>query len=314
MKPPLIILSGPTAVGKTALSIKLAQKINGAIISADSMQIYRHMDIGSAKITTEEMQGIPHYLIDELEPTDEFNVFRFQQMAKTYIEQIRQAGKIPILTGGTGFYLQSILYDIDFTKEETDSIYRKELTDLAKEQGSGVLHKMLQMVDPIAAEQIHENNEKRLIRALEFHHLSGEKISAHNEKESQKESPYAFSYFVLSMERSILYERINRRADQMMAQGLLGEVQTLKNMGLNCGMTSMQGLGYKELLDYLDGLCSLEEAVFRIKRDTRHFAKRQLTWFRREKEVIWLNKEAFGNEEEMLRFMEEQIRVRIGEG
>lgn len=293
MKKPLIILTGPTAVGKTELSIEFAKKVNGSIISADSMQVYRHMDIGSAKIRPEEMQGIPHYLIDTFEPDEEFHVVKFQEYAKRYMEEIYAEGRIPIIAGGTGFYIQALLYDIDFTEEQEDSAYRKELEEFAKEHGAYALHEKLRVVDEKAAEEIHENNVKRVIRALEFHHLSGGKISEHNEKERQKESPYNFAYFVLNDERERLYQRINQRVDIMMEQGLVEEVQNLKNMGYHKKMVSMQGLGYKEILEYLDGECTLDEAIYRIKRDTRHFAKRQLTWFRREREVLWVNKQEF---------------------
>lgn len=293
MKKSLIILTGPTAVGKTELSIELAKMVNGSIISADSMQVYRHMDIGSAKIRPEEMQGIPHYLIDTFEPDEEFHVVKFQEYAKRYMEEIYAEGRIPIITGGTGFYIQALLYDIDFTEEQEDSAYRKELEQFAKEHGAHALHEKLKVVDEKAAEEIHENNVKRVIRALEFHHLSGGKISEHNEKERKKESPYNFAYFVLNDERERLYRRINQRVDIMMEQGLVEEVQNLKSMGYHKKMVSMQGLGYKEILEYLDGECTLDEAIYRIKRDTRHFAKRQLTWFRREREVLWVNKQEF---------------------
>lgn len=297
---PMIILTGPTAVGKTALSIKLAKKINGAIISADSMQVYKHMDIGSAKILPEEMQGIPHYMIDELEPEEEFHVVRFVEMAKKYLAEIYDAGKIPIIVGGTGFYIQALLYDIDFTDQECDEAYRSSLETLAKEQGAEKLHEMLQTVDPASAEAIHANNIKRVIRALEFYHLTGKKISEHNKRERQKASPYNFAYFVLTDDRAKLYERIDRRVDDMIEQGLVDEVRKLKEMGCHRDMVSMQGLGYKEILAYLDGELTLEEAVYIVKRETRHFAKRQLTWFKREREVIWLNKGAYHYQEDKI--------------
>ena len=287
---PMIILTGPTAVGKSALSVELAKKINGAVISADSMQVYRHMDIGSAKITPEEMQGVTHYMIDELEPDEEFHVVRFVTMAKEYLKEIYADGKIPIIAGGTGFYIQALLYDIDFTEQQCDETYRRQLEDLAREHGAEYLHGILREVDPASAEAIHANNIKRVIRALEFYHLSGKKISEHNETERQKQSPYNFAYFVLTDERAKLYERIDRRVDAMIEAGLVEEVKKLKSMGCSREMVSMQGLGYKEILSWLEGEISYEEAVYLLKRDTRHFAKRQLTWFRRERDVIWLNK------------------------
>ncbi len=305
MKKPLIILTGPTAVGKTALSIALAKAVNGAVISADSMQVYKYMDIGSAKITREEMQGVPHYLIDEFMPQEEFNIVLFQKYAKSYMEEIYEKGQIPILTGGTGFYIQSVVYDIDFSREEADKSYRKELEDLSREKGALCLYEMLKEKDPKAAEEIHPNNIKRVIRALEYYHENGgEKISEHNKKEREKSSPYNFAYFVLNDEREKLYQAIETRVDDMISQGLIGEVEKLKKMGCKKGMVSMQGLGYKEILSYLNGEISLEEAVYIIKRDTRHFAKRQLTWFGREKDVIWMEKPSFGyNEKKILDFM-----------
>lgn len=305
MKKPIVILTGPTAVGKSALSIALAKAVNGVVISADSMQVYRYMDIGSAKITKEEMQGVKHYLIDEFLPEEEFHVVKFQEYAKRYLEQIYADGQIPIVVGGTGFYIQALLYDIDFSEQECDSAYRKKLEALAQEKGSRYLHDLLKERDPKAAEAIHPNNVKRVIRALEFYEESGGAcISEHNEQERQKESPYNFAYFVLNDLRENLYQRIDKRVDQMLAEGLIEEVRRLKSMGYTKGMVSMQGLGYKEILRYLDGECTLEEAVYILKRDTRHFAKRQLTWFKRERDVIWVNKNEYSyDENEILRFI-----------
>jgi tRNA dimethylallyltransferase len=292
-KKPLIILTGPTAVGKTELSIRLAKAVNAEIISADSMQVYRHMDIGSAKIKPEERQGIIHHLIDVLNPQEEFNVVTFQKMAKEAVNAIYEKGKIPLVVGGTGFYIQALLKDIDFSEEQSDKLYREQLRKTAEEKGSAWLHAILKETDEKAADQIHVNNTKRIIRALEYYHLTGEKISAHNEREREKISPYMAAYFVLTDDREKLYTRIDQRVDKMMEEGLLEEVQRLKAMGLDKSMVSMQGLGYKELLAYLDGELTLEEAVYIIKRDTRHFAKRQITWFKREQEVIWLNRQKF---------------------
>lgn len=308
-KTPLLILTGPTAVGKTKLSIKLAKAVQGEIISADSMQVYKHMDIGSAKIRPEETEGIPHHLIDVLEPSGEFNVVTFQKLCKTAIADIRSRGHIPILTGGTGFYIQAVLYDIDFTENDGDTTYREYLEKLAVEKGDVHLHARLKEIDPASAEAIHPHNSKRIIRALEFYHQTGTPISAHNEKERQKESPYEFCYFVLNDDREKLYERIDRRVDTMLAQGLVAEVKKLSDMGLRRDMVSMQGLGYKEILACLEGEMSLEEAVYLIKRDTRHFAKRQLTWFKREKEVIWINKPDFSyDEQKILEYMTDKIQ------
>lgn len=297
LKKPLIILTGPTAVGKTHLSIRLARAVGGEIISADSMQIYRHMDIGSAKISPEEMEGIPHHLIDCLEPDEEFNVVRFQQMARDAMEGIYERGNIPILTGGTGFYIQAVTGDIDFTEHGEDDSYRRMLEEKANTEGAQVLHEMLLAVDPPSAKAIHPHNVKRVIRALEYYKQTGQPISSHNEEQRQKVSPYQLAYFVLNDERSRLYERIDRRVDEMLEKGLVEEVQKLKEMGYHRGMVSMQGLGYKEILAFLDGECSLEEAVYILKRDTRHFAKRQLTWFKREQNVEWFYKPDYKDQE-----------------
>ncbi len=296
-KQPLIILSGPTAVGKTDLSIELAKRVNGAIISADSMQVYKYMDIGSAKIMPEEMDGVKHYLIDELEPSEEFNIVVFQQKAKVALEEIYKNGQIPIIAGGTGFYIQALLYDINFDNQDCNEEFRAELEEIAKEQGNEVLHERLKEVDPVSAEKIHANNVKRVIRALEFYHLTGKPISEHNETEQQKESPYNFAYFVLTDDRDNLYKRIDMRVDIMLKNGLVDEVKRLKEKGYHRDMVSMQGLGYKEILDYLDGKCTLDEAIYILKRETRHFAKRQLTWFRRERDVIWLDKQIYNYDE-----------------
>ena len=306
-KKPLIVLTGPTAVGKTALSIQLARRIGGEIISADSMQVYRHMDIGTAKIRLEEMDGVPHHLIDILEPTEDFNVVRFQALARAAAEDIYSRGKIPIVAGGTGFYIQALLNDIDFTQIDENTQFREEMERLAAEQGAEVLHERLRAVDPESAEAIHANNVKRVIRALEYYEQTGEKISAHNEAERAKTSPYHFFYYVLNTNRTVLYERIEKRIDEMMEEGLVEEVRQLQAMGCRRDSVAMQGLGYKEILAYLDGEYPLEEAVRILKRDTRHFAKRQLTWFRREKDTIWMNKDEFDYNED--RILDEMLKV-----
>lgn len=311
LKKPLIILTGATAVGKTKLSIELAKAVNGEIISADSMQVYKHMDIGSAKIKKEEMCGVPHHLIDVLEPDEEFHVVRFQEMAKQAMEEIYAKGKVPILAGGTGFYIQAVVKDIDFSKETEKSPVREELEKLAEEKGCAYLHERLQQVDPKSAEKIHANNVKRVIRALEYFELTGKPISLHNEEEAAKESPYNVAYFVLNDVRERLYERIDARVDAMLQEGLVEEVSGLAKKGYTKDMVSMQGLGYKEILSYLDGSYTLDEAVYILKRDTRHFAKRQLTWFKREKDVIWVNKQDFHYEEnEILNYILENCEKR----
>ena len=311
MKKPLVVLTGPTAVGKTKLSISLAKALNGEIISADSMQVYKYMDIGSAKITEKEMDGVPHHLINVLSPFEEFHIVRFQELAKKAMEDIYNRGKTPVFVGGTGFYIQAITKDIDFTEGEENKQYREELSRLAAEKGNEFLHEMLQEVDKKSAEEIHANNVKRVIRALEFYKENGFPISQHNEEQKQNETPYNLAYFVLNAPRELLYERIDRRVDEMMESGLVEEVQKLKDMGCHREMTSMQGLGYKEILSFLDGEVPLNEAVRILKRDTRHFAKRQLTWFRRESNVVWVDKDKFAfNDEKILEYMLSVCRER----
>lgn len=299
-KPPLIVIAGPTAAGKTDLSIRLAKRIGGEIISADSMQVYRYMNIGSAKVSAKEMDGVPHYLIDVLNPTEEFNVVTFQHMAEDALKTIYSHGAVPIIAGGTGFYIQALLYHIDFKENPQGDEIRKKLEQLAREKGCEYLHQRLSAVDPESALAIHPHNQKRVIRALEYFYQTGEKISSHNEEERQKDSPYNFLYYVVSMNRDKLYQRIDQRVDQMLENGLVHEVEQLKAMGCSRSMTSMQGLGYKEILDYLDGFCSLEDSVWRLKRDTRHFAKRQLTWFKRERDVRWINLSEFHDDREKI--------------
>ncbi len=287
---PLIIISGPTAVGKTSLSIELAKKIGGSIISADSMQVYKGMDIGTAKVTLKERQGIPHYLIDVLDPSDDFNIVAFKEMALASIDEIRGFGRIPIIVGGTGFYIQSVLYDIDFTEQDEDYEYRRELTELINEQGGRFVHKMLEDFDPQAALRIHYNDHKRMIRALEYYKQTGQRISDHNTGEHSKSSPFDYCYFVLTDDRQKIYERINERVDEMIGSGLVDEVKGLLSDKVRPESISMQGIGYKEIISYLDGKMTLAESVDLIKKNTRHFAKRQLTWFKRERNVIFIDK------------------------
>ncbi len=317
----MIVLAGPTAVGKTRLSIELAKAVGGEIISADSMQVYRHMDIGSAKIRPEETQGIPHHLIDILEPWEPFNVVVFKECCEACLPGIYARGHIPIVAGGTGFYIQALLRDIDFTEEtcsgdmeeglskEDAAGYRDFLEKLAADQGAQKLHEMLAAVDPDAAAAIHTNNIRRTVRALEYFHLTGERISCHNDTERRKPPAYNACYFVLNDIRERLYERIGQRVDEMLSQGLVEEVRRLRDMGCSREMCSMQGLGYKEILAWLEGETGYEQAVEILKRDTRHFAKRQLTWFRREKDCLWINKNEFGYDEgKMLQFMIDRLR------
>ena len=303
-KPPLVILTGPTAVGKTALSIRLAKEIGAEIISADSMQVYRQMDIGTAKIMPDEMQGVPHHLVDCFMPDEPFNVVIFQQEAKKAIAGIYERGHLPLIVGGTGFYIQAVLNDIAFAENEDDHTYRHSLEAMAKEEdGAEKLYALLCRLDPSSAQTIHPNNIKRMIRALEYHQQTGQMISEHNAAQRKRSSAYNSAYFVLNMPRPRLYERIEARIDEMMDQGLLEEVRKLKAAGYGRSLVSMQGLGYKQLMAYLDDEIPLDEAISLIKRDTRRFAKRQLTWFRREPDVQWIDKSLFASEDDILRDM-----------
>ena len=290
MKQPLIIITGPTAAGKTGLSIAVAKAIGGEIISADSMQVYRGMDIGTAKITHEAMEGVRHHLIDVLEPDESCSVATFQKLVKEAIDEIAARGNIPVIVGGTGFYIDSIVYDTDFSTDQGPSPYRQELELLAtKEDGPAGLYRKLAEVDPDSLKTIHENNVKRVIRALEYYEQTGEPISAHNARERLKKSPYEYLYYCLTMPREILYDRINMRVDQMVEAGLVEEVRNLLDKGYSRDLVSMQGLGYKEIVAYLEGEMTLIEAVDILKRDTRRFAKRQLTWFRRHDDIRWVD-------------------------
>lgn len=302
----LIVLTGPTAVGKTSLSIALAKAVDGEIISADSMQVYKYMNIGTAKITEEEKCGIPHFLIDELEPDEEFNVTIFKNKVMGYIEDVKSRGKVPIIVGGTGFYIQSVIYDINFNEYGDDSNVRKKYEAMAETLGKSELHKKLALVDREYADSVSYNNVKKVVRALTFFEMTGEKLSEHNKRERERSSPFDFAYFVLTMDRKKLYERIDKRVDLMFDMGLVEEVKALMAKGYDKSLVSMQGIGYKEVIDYLNGETSLEECIDIIKRDTRHFAKRQLTWFKREKVVTYIDKDEFVSEDKCLK---EMLRV-----
>ncbi len=306
-KQKLIVITGPTAVGKTKLSIEFAKRIGGEIISADSMQVYKYMNIGTDKISPDKMGGVRHHLIDFLDPKEDFNVFTFQRMVKEAIADISSRGNIPVIVGGTGFYIQAVLYDIDFTETVEDSALRKELEDRAEKEGAHALFEELKKVDPQSALIIHENNVKRVIRALEYYRQTKRPISEHNEEQREKTSPYDFKYFVLTDERKSLYSRIDKRVDQMIEEGLEEEVRSLLDRDIPRSATSMQGLGYREMFGYIDGEYDLDRAVYLIKRNTRHFAKRQLTWFKRERDVIWLDKALFEHDDEKI--LKEMIRI-----
>ena len=310
-KDPLIVLTGPTAVGKTGLSLKLAEAVGGSIVSADSMQVYRGLDIGSAKLLPEEQRGIPHYLIDVLEPEEPFHVARFQEMAREAIAEIRKQNRIPILTGGTGFYIQAVVRDIDFSESSGASGIREKWERIAREQGPEFVHRQLAAVDPESAAAIHAHNSRRVIRALEFYEQTGEPISRHNRIQMERKNSQNTVYFVLNDDRSRLYARIEDRVDEMMKKGLEKEVRSLAARGLTEENTSMKGIGYKEFFPYLRGEYSLDRTVELIKQNTRHYAKRQLTWFRRERDVIWINKPDFEySEDAMLDFMLRTFRER----
>ncbi len=307
-KKPLIIISGATGVGKSLLSVLLAGNINGEIISADSMQVYRGFDIGTAKITKEEMGDIPHHLIDILDPDEEFNIFEFKTRALKAIDEITSRGAVPIICGGTGFYIQSVIYDIDFEDESPDKDYRTYLEDMAMDKGAGYMHAMLARIDPESAASIHPNNVKRVIRALEFAHENGIPISRHNAEQKERSSPFNFAYFVLERPRAEVYERINRRVDQMISDGLESEIRGLLESGVSKDCLAMQGIGYKEMIPYIDGQITLDEAVYQIKLNTRHFAKRQDTWFRREKDIIRISYNDHGDIDPMVSYMADILK------
>lgn len=312
-KKPLIILAGPTAVGKTGISVQLAKRIRGEVISADSMQVYRGMDIGTAKITREEMEGVPHHLIDVLDPREAFNVCTFHRMAREEAKKIHAAGHVPIVVGGTGFYIQSLLYDIDFDESADSEQIREDLRRELAEKGASAMHGELRRIDPESAAAIHPNNTKRVLRAIEFYRATGRKISEHNAIQRQKRSPYRFRYFVLTMDRQALYQRIDMRVDQMVSDGLFEEVKRLRDAGLTSDLVSMQGLGYRQVFDYLEGAATREEAVQRIKLETRHFAKRQITWFKREPDAEWISIEDFGgSRRRVLDYLTEECRKWLG--
>ena len=289
MKKTLIVIAGPTACGKTDISIEIAKKLNGEIISADSMQVYKLMDIGTAKPTKEEMQAIPHHLIDEIYPNEEYNAMVFQKMAKEYIQKIHEKGKIPILVGGTGFYINALVYDNNFMSTNEGGDTRSVLYSEAELHGKEYVFQKLVEVDPEYAKTIHFNNLKRVIRAIEYFWQTGEKMSEHNKRAKEKTSPYNTIFIVLNMDREKLYNRINQRVNKMMSMGLLEEVKSLLNSGYSPSLVSMQGLGYKEFMPYFNHDIYLDEAVETLKKKTRNFAKRQLTWFRGQNEGHWID-------------------------
>ena len=299
MKRNIFILAGPTAIGKTEISIQLAKQLDGEIISADSMQIYKYMDIGSAKITDEEKQGIPHYLLDFVHPHKEFSVAEFKQKAIESIHSINYKNKLPMVVGGTGFYIDSLIFNYDYAMAHKDEGYRDYLKNLAEEKGNEYVHSMLKSIDEASFNRLYPNDLKRVMRALEVHKLTGRTISEYNAEQDIYNIPYNVYYFVLTMNREKLYERINKRVDIMIEQGLIDEVIKLKDLGCTEDMQSMKGIGYKEVFQYLNGKISLEEAIEMIKKGSRNYAKRQLTWFRKDKRAVWIDKDKYKSNEEI---------------
>ncbi|KAF6575011.1 tRNA (adenosine(37)-N6)-dimethylallyltransferase MiaA [Paenibacillus sp. FSL M8-0228] len=293
-KPKLLVLVGPTAVGKTKLSIEMARQFDAEIISGDSMQVYRHMDVGTAKISEQEMEGIKHHLIDIHEPEYPYSVAQFQEDCRRLIPDIQSRGKLPFIVGGTGLYVESVCYEYQFSEVGADEAFRQEQLDYAEQFGADALHARLQAVDPESALRLHPNDRRRVVRALEIYHVSGTTLSSQLASQ-KKESPYQLCIVGLTMDRQMLYKRIEDRIDGMLDQGLVAEVTSLMERGVRSDAISMQGLGYKEISSYLRGEVSLEEAVTWLKRDTRHFAKRQLSWFRHMKDIQWVDVTDFGN-------------------
>lgn len=299
---PLVVIIGPTAVGKTSIAVDLALLLNGEIISGDSMQVYRKMDIGTAKISPAEMKGIPHHLLDIKDPDEPFSVAEFQKIATEKIEEIVQRKKIPLLVGGTGLYIQAVIDDYQFAQQENVSAYRKMLLSLAEKRGSHYLHTLLEDIDPVSARKIHANDLKRTTRALEYFYITGKRISENYRNNARVDvARYNVVLIGLTMDRHTLYERINLRVDQMMEEGFLNEVQALVEQGFSPDLPAMQGLGYRQLLCYLRGEYDLTTAVDLIKRDTRRFAKRQLTWFRKDPRINWFHVDKYPNYQELLR-------------
>lgn len=310
-KKPLILLVGPTAVGKTNISIELAKTFNGEIISADSMQIYKNMDIGTAKIKKSEMQGIRHYLVDTIYPNENFSVSDFQKKAKQYIELIYSRKKIPLIVGGTGLYVNSIVYNLDFTNAVSNKEIREYYKELINKKGKEYVYEELKMIDEKSAERIHINDTKRIIRALEIYHETGKPMSYYYNKFREPNNNYNLAFIGLNMNRKKLYERINKRVDLMIKEGLVDEVKNLLNQNYSKNLTSLQGLGYKEIIRYLEGEYKLEEAIDILKRDTRRFAKRQLTWFKRDKRIKWINVDDYDDNNKMINYITKYIEEKL---
>ena len=289
LKQKLCIIAGPTAVGKSSIAIQLAKKISGEIISADSAQVYKYMDIGTAKLSKDEMEGIKHYMLNELYPNESFSVALFREKAEKYIDEINAKGNLPIIAGGTGLYINSLLNNLDFTDSIIDEDYRSKMRGISIEKGNKYVHNMLKDVDEVSYNKLHPNDLKRIIRALEVYKHTSKPISYFQLMSKQQPCKYEYVYICLNMKRSKLYDRIDNRVDQMLQSGLIDEVRKLMEMGYSKDCTALQALGYKEIIEYIQGIYSLEEAINLLKRNTRRFAKRQLTWFRNDKRVFWIN-------------------------
>ncbi len=305
----LLVISGPTASGKSALGIRLAHVLDGEIIGADSMQVYRGMDIGTAKIRPEETEGVPHHMIDIADPRESFNIAQYTAAARTCVKDISARGRLPIVVGGTGFYIHALVYDTVFAEEgDGDRSVRAQLEALSAEKGDAYMWEMLRREDPASAENIHPHNRKRVVRALEYLRLTGQRLSEHNSEQRARSSPYDFIYLAINKDRERLYADINRRVDLMMEQGLEDEVRRLREAGCCSGMVSMQAIGYKELMAYIEGRCSKQEAVDAIKQESRRYAKRQMTWLRHERDICWLDGADTGAAEAIIR---ERWRTRV---
>lgn len=311
MKKPLFILIGPTAVGKTDISIQLAKKLDGRIISADSMQVYKYMNIGTAKPTKEEMEGVKHYLIDELYPDEDYSVAVFRNMAGKYIDETLDDNKLPMVVGGTGLYINSLTHSLDFTEAICDNELRTHLQELSKTYGNSYIHQMLRDVDPESFHRLHENDVKRIIRALEVYKITGKTISYYQYESKSKPIEYEICMVGLIMDRQKLYSRINARVDKMFESGLIKEVKNILDMGYGKDLTSMQGLGYKEIVTYLENQCSLEDTINKLKQDTRHFAKRQLTWFRREERIHWVDVDSFSSGDDIIKNITDYVAGKL---
>lgn len=309
IKEKVVVLIGPTAVGKTNTSIQLAKKFDGEIISGDSMQIYKGMDVGTAKITEEEKKGIPHHLLDIREPHESFSVAEFQQLVRKKISEIHSRGKLPMIVGGTGLYIQSVLYDYQFTDTPGDENYRRELEEDFIEKGNEWLHNKLYEIDPVSATNIHPNNSRRVIRALEIFHCTGKPMSKYLEEQT-KELQYDAAVLGLTMDREQLYERINLRVELMLEEGLLEEVESLYNKGVK-NVQSVQAIGYKELYEYLDGTITLDRAVENLKQNSRRYAKRQLTWFRNKMDVAWFDMTDSGQHQKIIKDISDFIAGKL---